>query len=263
MAAFLAKAGPWLHVAISIAALVLGGFNTLKPKPTPAPTPPPPKPTDPYVTLPANKTVVAGELFVILADTNCKTLNWDGDAGIKFVDQEYLNPAKPIQLGLAAVPGQYAIRVHSAAADVPIKSNECIVTVTGPQPPPGPQPQPDPKPDPKPIPPAPPAVVKESKLTIYTIDDATQRTPEITKLLSDPYWQFVRQKGHTVKQVNSTNAEYLKTFAAQWKMTGGKPTIIVIGNDSQKWLNAEQQWLFLPADAPSIKALLLRYTDNL
>lgn len=260
MKSILSQTGKWGLNLSTIAALVLSIFNTIGGKTGPAPDPRP-APQGPFVTLPERINVQAGQMFVVQAETNCKNLDWSSDSGLKFVDQSILNPAANAQVGIAAVPGQYRILVHAALADVPVKSNECIVMVTGgqspPNPSPAPQPSPSPTPQPSPLPPPEPAPPKSDKLKIVIIDDATRRPFWVAQIINDTAFRAaVKAAGHEMTFSDLTNPG-VKSFVTR---ASGKPSIFVIS-----WWNGD---LFnsgsydLPHDAAGVAEMINRYTTK-
>ncbi len=188
----------------------------------------------------------------------------------------------------ALTPGEYGVRAYGGDSI----SNECIVVVTenesakpgppGPRGPPGPAgpkgdkgdtgetgppgppaPGPNPPPGPGPNPPTP--IVKAVKLIVRTVDNAELRgrTPGLARFMADPYWQTVRSKGHDVRQFNSTNADAMSAYDEQIRLNGGLPTIIIMDAVGNRWLNKDQADLKLPGSASSLKALLMKFTDNI
>ncbi len=122
-----------------------------------AKTPPPKPPADDeaYVRLPATLACEVGDLTSITADTNCKALSWKlvprrGASLIAF-------KSEPLAVFSAKTPGEYIVICIGADKATPFA--ECVITVTGPQPPPvppgptppGPNP-PGPTPGPAPLP---------------------------------------------------------------------------------------------------------------
>lgn len=224
------------------------------------PTPLVEEPELPKLTLPEVVTGKAGAFIKVSATTNGKEVRWQAlDDGLNVFPGEMLKDSKSTVVTGEA--GDHRLMAYTALADVPSDPAVCIVRILGPpKPEPKPDPRPEPKPDPKPQPT--PDVVTSPTLWIVVMDDWQQRTPEVTRILTD---MTLRNEliaaGHKFRSLDASQTNDVAKFKAQLDANGGMPCVVLMAPDG-KWLNRDPAEMKLPLTADLWRALIKKYTGK-
>lgn len=166
------------------------------------------------VTLPAEVRGEVGAFVVIQAQTDGKAVRFVPlDAGLSVFPSELLNNRK-VTVVVAAKPGKYRILAYSAAGDEPGEPAFTTVIIGNPQPepppvPPGPGPGPNPQPG--------------GAYYFLLIRADGPASPAFTQIVSDPAWNKLRMKGHSIKDKTVTEAA-----AAGVKLPNGTTLPVVV-----------------------------------
>lgn len=142
--------------------------------------------------------------------------------------------------------------VDAKGKQVPLKEADIVYKLLavdmldGPRPPPGPTP-------PDPTPPDPPSPNKAAHVWMIVVEESSQRTPEITRVLGDAaYWQKQLNAGHGFRFYDKDSSEAVSLGYTKTANAVGLPCLIVIDKDSKKTIKSVK----LPADTTGIDAVL-------
>lgn len=240
------------------------------------PTPPGPAPAPdplPELDLPATISGDVGAFIKVQASTNGEHVRWVAlDKGLAVFPGEMLKDSTQTVV-MSATPGQYRLLAYTAVGGVPSDPVTVMIVVNGAQPPPAPTPAPTPfpiPPAPFPVPPAPvpvSPVTAPANLWVVMVDDVTQRTPAVAKILTDvQFFNSLRSYGIQVQILNKTDPAAAQ-FQQMVSSNGGLPIVVLIDSNLAKttghgWINKGAGELALPSSTEGIKTLIGKYTGG-